>query len=537
MKCVMMLQAGTCPPNAHCRQLNPHLGVQGFPCFFDTEGIDTHLNSALTGVSSFGFGGTNGRADIWGAAKFGNHQSGNLDHEYLDQIMATCPITMGPIDHISGEPVKRPTGNRKKYRADALRDEFAPYDISTHAYTGGFRWRLEDLPAEDEEGEGEELEGGLVPCIKGSWSGFTEMEEMESEGGGWYSAKVVLGETRCEYFDICLSKDESLAIYPAVHKASSKIWVNGPGINSEGRKWIIDGRDMEVSAGTVYEIKFKWSLERIQVSWNPCSSAEGDEETATALSFEHTYFMTSNVSKSKPVAMMAGAGGEGSWEGSCTIGSQGFVDFLFLRDKDWQQAIYPAKHKGLSENTPVRGPDELCGKKYFRASGRPEESVSIKLTIADAKVMVTATTESKGMREWKSLEGWERHQYSVVGSFSGAVPCPMNMDLMNPGVFTCNVTIGDDYDEKVDGFVEYFQVCMDDDADIAFYPEHNMGGSAETIVRGPDGKGADKMFFVRAPVPYASLEITLDLTSVDKRRIVTWKWTSSGYGDSIADGD
>merc|ERR1719401_1787894 len=96
LKCILMLVAGTCPPNAHCRQLNPHLAVSGFPCFFDTEAIDTLMNSALTGVSSFGFGGTNGRCDIWGQARVGSRRSGDINPEDLDQITVTCPVTFGP---------------------------------------------------------------------------------------------------------------------------------------------------------------------------------------------------------------------------------------------------------------------------------------------------------------------------------------------------------------------------------------------------------------------------------------------------------
>jgi hypothetical protein len=499
--------------------LNPHLAVSGFPCFFDTEGIDTHLNSALTGVSSFGFGGTNGRCDVWGACKAGKNKA-EFSTAMLDQLMVTCPITMGHIDHMSGEPVKRPTGDRKRYRADVLRDEFAPYDISTHAYTGGFRWRLDDL-AEDEDGE--DLEDGLAPYIRGSWSGWTEFEEMESQGNGEYTATIVLGESRCELFDICLNKDTRLAIYPAVHKATPKIWINGPDGNSEGKKWIIDGRDMEVPAGTVYQVTFKWSTERMQLSWSEADKGLAD----AALAFEHTYFVAGSFSKWKCVALTAGGDDGSCWEGSFSIGSQGWEDFVLVRDKDMQQAIYPAKHKGLKEETSVRGPDDLGGQKYFRVFGRLGEETQVKLTIVDAKVVVSVENGSHGGTEWKSVEGWDRHSYSVLGSVHGGEPVPMSMDVLNPGTFKCRITMGEDYDANFDGFVEYFQVCVDDGTEIALYPEMNLAGSGETIVRGPDSKGGDRSFLVRCPVPYASLDVTLDLTAEDRRKMVTWSWVSA----------
>lgn len=75
IKCVLMLNFVVGAPNIHLLVLNPHLDVQGFPVYFETEAMDLSANSGLTGVSSFGFGGTNARADIWGHALHGHHFS------------------------------------------------------------------------------------------------------------------------------------------------------------------------------------------------------------------------------------------------------------------------------------------------------------------------------------------------------------------------------------------------------------------------------------------------------------------------------
>merc|ERR1712061_108364 len=166
---------------------------------------------------------------------------------------------------------------------------------------------------------------------------------MDSLGDGWYAATMDLGESRCEWFDICINKEKSLTIYPAVHNASSRIWICGPDEKSEGRKWIIDGRDMEVPAGTIYQIRVKWSTSKMQVEWS--HSTQDEDTAATALNFEHTYYIAGSFSKWKCIALMSSPDGEGSWEGHFTVGGQGFEDFQFLRDKDWQQALYPAKHK------------------------------------------------------------------------------------------------------------------------------------------------------------------------------------------------
>jgi polyketide synthase-associated protein len=68
IKCIMMLRNSLGAPNCHLTEFNPHLDIQGFPVIMETEGADFGQNSGLTGVSSFGFGGTNARADMWGHA-------------------------------------------------------------------------------------------------------------------------------------------------------------------------------------------------------------------------------------------------------------------------------------------------------------------------------------------------------------------------------------------------------------------------------------------------------------------------------------
>eukprot|EP00933_Yihiella_yeosuensis_P030519 TRINITY_DN24160_c0_g1_i2.p1 TRINITY_DN24160_c0_g1~~TRINITY_DN24160_c0_g1_i2.p1 ORF type:complete len:418 (-),score=51.13 TRINITY_DN24160_c0_g1_i2:61-1164(-) len=75
IKCIGMLNYSTGCPNVHLLCLNPHLDVAGFPVYFETECVDYGSNSGLTGVSSFGFGGTNARADVWGHATKGPRYS------------------------------------------------------------------------------------------------------------------------------------------------------------------------------------------------------------------------------------------------------------------------------------------------------------------------------------------------------------------------------------------------------------------------------------------------------------------------------
>ncbi|CAE7780146.1 ppsA [Symbiodinium sp. CCMP2456] len=66
IKCILQVMRCEASPNIHLRERNPHLDVEGFPTQFLSEGLVTHYNTAVTGVSSFGFGGTNAHAMAFG---------------------------------------------------------------------------------------------------------------------------------------------------------------------------------------------------------------------------------------------------------------------------------------------------------------------------------------------------------------------------------------------------------------------------------------------------------------------------------------
>ena len=50
--------------------INPHLNTEAFPVYFDTEHVDPGYSTIYSGVSSFGFGGTNSRTDAYGYASY-----------------------------------------------------------------------------------------------------------------------------------------------------------------------------------------------------------------------------------------------------------------------------------------------------------------------------------------------------------------------------------------------------------------------------------------------------------------------------------
>jgi len=504
VKCLVMLRASVCSPNAHMGELNPNLSVSGFPIIFENEAVTTGLNSALTGVSSFGFGGTNGRCDLWALCRLGTKKCGDLDKDKIGQVTSTCPITFGSIDYLSGEPVLPDKGLAFKYWADALREDFADYGVSREVYKGRFRYRqnkrTKQLP--------ENLPKGTTAYICGSWSGYSKMEAMQTvpekvtndEGEeeettktGTYVAYVKLGETRCEKFFISLNSNKEKEVRPAIDDAHDLIYVPPPGPSTDA-KWSIDGRDDCTPAGTTFKVTLSWCKYQRTVAWEKVSTEEASSATAAA----PTYYVLGSFSK-KPVAMELSE--PGCWTTTFTIGGQQKEDFVFARDQDMSQVIYPARSTAKA-GVPACGPDALSAAKRFYVVGASGEEVKLVLKVVDGKVTVTA-----GGTTWESSEGWARHTYSVATG-KGLVP----MKMTTPGIFKATVPVTE------------FKILVDEDPSVAIYPIVTTSSSGEYMVLGPDYGSTDQKFAIYNVVDEdPEYEVTLDLTELDRRKVVTWK--------------
>jgi len=515
-KCVLMAKYSTGLPNVHTHHLNPHLDIGGWPAQFQSEIIDHEANSGLTGVSSFGISGTNAHTEIWALCRYGPYQAGReqMAMDKLHQFALTCPVTLGPIDHLTGEPV-RPRGGRR-YCADVLREELASYDVSSYAYEGGFRYRREAL------NDGEDLYNpeGVRVCICGSWSGWSQAEEMEQQADGSYLRTVILGDTRCETFYICINEHRDLRIYPAVNGAGPRIFIRGPDGQGAGKRWIIDGRDEEVPGGTVYQVRFWWGTERKKISWEEVSP----KFAADALHYDHRYQVLGTWTSWQQEDMRRDPDDDVIWECSFRIGPSGQEEFQLCRDRDEQQLIYPAKPQGLRTSVPVRGPDELGAGKRWLIRGPVDEVVKIRAEIDDGKITVAVVSETKGEKVWESVEGWDRHEYWLALKDG---PCRrMSMDPEIPGVFRARAVVGQNYDERFRGFCEFFNVIVDEDPNYAFYPEVGFASTGECIVRGPDRDCGGRPFTVKSWQAGAAFEAVLDLNATDRRRRVTWAWAA-----------
>merc|ERR1712084_102644 len=112
---------------------------------------------------------------------------------------------------------------------------------------------------------------------------------------------------------------------------------------------------------------------------------------------------------------------------------------------------------------PVRGPDGYGKGKHWVVRGPADDFVTVRLRIVDAHITVKVSSEVKGSKVWESCEGWNRHTYSVVGSWTNAEPVPMVLDTLSPGVFKAYGKLREMYAQEIDGFVEVFKIVVDDD--------------------------------------------------------------------------
>jgi len=213
--------------------------------------------------------------------------------------------------------------------------------------------------------------------------------------------------------------------------------------------------------------------------------------------------------------------GTGVWECSCQLGRKGREEFKFVRDGDMSQVIYPSRTTG-EMGIPARGPDNLCTDKRWMLQGAPNETFGLKLQVVDAKVIVTVTSKMTGAENvWESFEGWARHDYCVAGTFNRWRPRPMVMDESMPGVFRLRVDVCNKSDGQV---AESFRVLVDADEQASMYPETDQVQSGISIVCGPDADAKGRNWTVRSYEVRKAFEIVLNLTTQDRRKIVTWRW-------------
>merc|ERR1712083_600263 len=83
IKTLLSLEHCCIPSNCHLNVLNHHIEEVGYPAFWPNENVRCEKENNHAGLSSFGFGGTNTRVDLWVAGR----------HNRLDKAMPRLTTT------------------------------------------------------------------------------------------------------------------------------------------------------------------------------------------------------------------------------------------------------------------------------------------------------------------------------------------------------------------------------------------------------------------------------------------------------------
>jgi acyl transferase domain-containing protein len=74
IKTLMCGMHSTVTGNCHFKNLNPNIDANGYPGIWPNECVDLNRETNHCGISSFGFGGSNARVDLWMQCRRGMHR-------------------------------------------------------------------------------------------------------------------------------------------------------------------------------------------------------------------------------------------------------------------------------------------------------------------------------------------------------------------------------------------------------------------------------------------------------------------------------
>lgn len=195
IKTMHSIRWGIVAPNTHLRQLNPHIDIHNHPSLLmGVEPCEQRNSAVFAGVSSYGFGGTNVHI----------HCYGGVDEEM--------------------RPPPEPTSSE-------------------------FRPRLSFWP-----GGGGDLGSMNRPkrgfFIIGTWTNWSEVEQMEEEGDGVFGYTLTLGANRWEQFQLLIDGTDNKILHPQKFQAPKGTEVFGPVKLDEVKRnstWYLDAREKDSS--------------------------------------------------------------------------------------------------------------------------------------------------------------------------------------------------------------------------------------------------------------------------------------------------
>eukprot|EP00930_Biecheleria_cincta_P018480 TRINITY_DN14388_c3_g1_i2.p1 TRINITY_DN14388_c3_g1~~TRINITY_DN14388_c3_g1_i2.p1 ORF type:complete len:1233 (-),score=231.02 TRINITY_DN14388_c3_g1_i2:95-3766(-) len=513
LKCVNLLNGACSPPNNHFRLLNPHMDTNGYPVYFADALSDFGQKTGISGVSSFGFGGTNARGDLWARCTKGARATRELD-----------------------------TG-------DYIKQRHLYFDRIFHYGSPG--------PHSSDE-----------IYVSGSWDGFSALRPMQRRSVGDYVANVTLGETGSEHFRLVINQDMKQIIHPGQALAGAISAALGPDANGKDCSWLINGKLDGLHAGAAYQIRLQWGHtwergEYRRVTWQPVSS----QLTVPGPTFKHSYRVIGSWTSWKMQEMVPGKDEEGLWLTSVRIGLSGQEEFQFARDGDWCQVIHPAGSRVRNTSVRVQGPDNRGHGRNWLIRGRCNDLFTIQLRILDGEITVTTSAEHEGVKTWTNAGqgALQVSLFSISGSWDNWAMNPMEevscigspadadsedapaQERSHRSVFQFPVVLGE-------RGIEEFQLIMDDwgsqhqlpgnsiwrfpsasspgkSKSNRLYPHLPRSGLGDSLLCGPDDRGHGLNWMIQG-APGQQFLVTLDPSQQDGKKVVWWRTTQESLPDA-----
>jgi hypothetical protein len=242
-----------------------------------------------------------------------------------------------------------------------------------------------------------------------------------------------------------------------------------------------------------------------------------------ATRYSHQYFVIGSFTAKKPLVMTKVKDEEGVFEISAKLGQSGFEEFAFCRDADLQQLIYPSARRTEAVGVHACGPDHLGTDKFWVIHGQVDELFKLRLEVDEGKITVKLVSQRNGEKVWETLPGPDRHSYCVSGTWNDFKPEPMVRDENAP-IWRFAAFMGQEVSMEFRSFYELFNIQVDGDPNICYYPLFSNACREECLVEGPGPSEGDHLWVVKGPHAGAPFEIVFDPKATDRRKIVTWNW-------------
>jgi len=259
VKCCLQVMRAEGSPNLHLREQNPHLDSEGFPAQFITEPLTCQYDSAYSGVSSFGFGGTNAHAMAYGKNTITSRGAGQRDFRKVmrDRIASAPPPEIAML----GEDPEDWESNGMPIDEDKIGKMY-----QVEVLEGGKTiWReVVGTPP---------LKRGERFYLSGTFNAWG-MEAMEADLDipNLHSAEITIGNMGEELFYIVCDEDPNMVYFPTQPRCNRKtVPIAGPeavGGDPEDSSWSI-----MASPGSRYRVEFYLAESSVSVTWIRCREA------------------------------------------------------------------------------------------------------------------------------------------------------------------------------------------------------------------------------------------------------------------------